>query len=178
MFWPLSFLWRLHHLQDLRCDLSTFACPNSLCNTSSSHLLSGRKCLAHRLNDNYPHKHRIDLHRSVCTLCRDGSRWSCAGRWWMCVCARLNLIWALSRCNINKLQETSLHFRAKRFPHCLVNAWVLKEGSNCIHGYRTWSLMGKVVYFCSVKWVQGNFLTAAILCYSETWHTLLSPTLF
>lgn len=35
--------------------LSTFACPSSLCNTSSSHLLTGRKCFLHYTNGDSTH---------------------------------------------------------------------------------------------------------------------------
>lgn len=46
----------LSKIEDLRCCvLSTFACPSSLCNTSSSHLLTGRKCFPHYTNDDSTH---------------------------------------------------------------------------------------------------------------------------
>lgn len=51
-------LFLLHSLktEHLRCRvLSTFARPSSLCNTSSSHLLTGRKCFPHHTNDDSTH---------------------------------------------------------------------------------------------------------------------------
>lgn len=50
----------LSKIEDLRCCvLSTFACTSSLCNTSSSHLLTHRKCFPHHANEDYPHNHQI-----------------------------------------------------------------------------------------------------------------------
>lgn len=46
----------LSKIEDLRCCvLSTFACPSSLCSTSSSHLLTGRKCFPQYTNDDSTH---------------------------------------------------------------------------------------------------------------------------
>lgn len=57
----------LSKIEDLRCCvLGTFACPSSLCNTSSSHLLTGRKCFPHYTNDVSTHtNHQINPNRSV-----------------------------------------------------------------------------------------------------------------
>lgn len=70
----------LSKIEDLRCCvLSTFACPSLLCNTSSSHLLTGRKCFPHYTKWwLYPHNHQINPNHST-SVSFPFCRWSCAG---------------------------------------------------------------------------------------------------
>lgn len=72
----------LSEIEDLRCCvLSTSACPSSLCNTSSSHLLTGRKCFPHYINDDSTHTIIRSVPSFGIHLLLRLCRWSCAGGW-------------------------------------------------------------------------------------------------
>lgn len=69
-------------IEDLRCCVfSMFACPSSLCNTSSSHLLTGRKCFPFTPTMTLPTQ-PSDQSQSLCVrLLLRLRRWSCARGW-------------------------------------------------------------------------------------------------